>query len=116
MASLKKVTIHLIYKNPEGPIRSLGMQGTPSHGNEVRYAVACNPMARLPKYATGEARATTCKECMKTDAFKMVEKTQSPAGDALEMADAADFPTDTDVNPVLKADRQIDTESEDSEE
>lgn len=91
---MTRVNIHLLVPHEGGPIQSHGLQTPVGGGAGNRYVVACNHQARLPPHATGEARATTCPNCMETDEYKaQVERESGTSGpDGLALADPSDFP------------------------
>lgn len=97
----KEAIIHFLYEDMQnGPIASGGIPNSKNEWEKYpegvrRFAVACQPTAKLPKHATGEPRAATCPDCQKTDIFKAKMAYFERDNDLVEAA-PEDFPEGCD--------------------
>lgn len=89
---MSKVNIHLLVPDEHGPIQSRGIDNGPVQPGGGRFSVACSPQSRLPKYATGEARAATCPDCLATAAWAQKNHEETAGASGLQPAPPEDFP------------------------
>lgn len=89
---MSKVIIHLLVPDEHGPIQSKGIDNGPVRPAGGRFSVACSPGSRLPRHATGEARAATCPDCLATAAWAQKDREESAGAGGLQPAPPEDFP------------------------